>query len=170
MGAILAPAQGVVQGFEKEIQGIFDRTKDCVVRIKTIVPVRDAEKGTVLAEGLSVGTGFFIDGQGTILTASSVLNGADKAMVYWRGKTYEAQTVGQDPRTRVAMLKIEAKTPFLTTSDAEIKIGSMALAVGYPYEGPISTEYGFISDPNATRMTQLFAISHVRSSVRVQAG
>lgn len=163
-------AQSVVQGFEKEIEGIISRTKDCVVRIKALVPVRDANKGTVIAQGLSVGTGFFIDDQGTILTASSVLNGEDKAMVYWRGKAYEAQCLGQDSRTRVALLKIDAKTPLLPVGDAEMKIGSIALVVGYPYEGQISAEYGFISNPNDVRMPQLFAVTHIRSSARVQPG
>ena len=174
-------AQGVVQGLEKEIQSIFDRTKDAVVRIKTIVPVTDPSEKQVVAEGLSVGTGFFVGNDGLILTAASVLRGADRALVYWRGNSYEAQSLGSDLRTNLALLKIEAKTPSLPHgSPKDLKVGSMTFAVGFPMDGPISAEYGFVSDPtfisgfvsdqNATRMPQFVATSRIRTSVRVQPG
>jgi len=166
-----AATEGVMQGFEKEIQGIFDRTKDCVVQIKTILPVTDTQKGDVVAEALSVGTGFFSDHKGTIVTAASVLRGSTNAIVYWRGKAYEAQTIGQDPRTNLALLKIDAETPMLSVGDPEaLKVGSMALAVGYPADAPISAEYGFVSNTDAAQMPKFFATTHIRSSVHAQPG
>jgi serine protease DegS len=181
-----ALAQGVVQGLEKEMQAIFERTQDAVVRIKAIVPVTDANQKEVIAEGLSVGTGFFVDGNGLILTAASVLRGADRALVYWRGNTYEASSLGFDLRTNLALLRIEPKDlpgrpPVLPHGAPKaLKMGSMTLAVGFPMDGPISAEYGFVSDPtyisgfmsdkNATRMPQFVATSHIRTSVRVQPG
>ncbi len=179
--SLLAAQNGVMQGLESEIQSIFERTKDSVVRIKTIVPVTDSRKAEVVAEGLSVGTGFFVDGQGHIITAASVLRGADRAVVYWRGQTYEAQCLGSDLRTNLALLKIDAVTPSLPSGDPEaLKVGSMAFAVGYPLDGPVSAEYGFVSDPsfisgfvsdqNATHMPQFVATSRIRCSARVQPG
>ncbi|MCC7519505.1 MAG: serine protease [Verrucomicrobiae bacterium] len=176
-----ARAQSVVQGLEKDIQAIFDRTKDGVVRIKAIVPVTDGDRKEIVAEGLSVGTGFFVDGNGLILTAASVLRGADRALVYWRGNTYEAQALGQDLRTNVALLKLNAKTPSLPQGSPDaLKVGSMTFAVGFPMDGPISGEYGFVSDPtfisgsvsdkNAMRMPQFIVTSLIRCSVRVQPG
>jgi len=164
-------AQGVMQGFESEIQDIFDRTKDCVVQIKTILPVTDATKGNVVTEVLSIGTGFFVDNKGHILTTAGMLRGNANAVVYWRGKTFEAQSLGQDPRTNLALLKIEMETPCLPLGDPEaLKIGSMVLAVGYPLDGPISAEYGLVSNLDADQLPQIFATAHVRSSLRVQPG
>ncbi len=164
-------SQGVMEGFEKEIQGIFDRTKDCVVQIKTILPVTDVQKGDLVAEALSIGTGFFVDHKGMIVTAASVLRGSTSAVVYWRGKTYEAQTVGQDPSTNLALLKIDAETPCLPAGDPDsLKVGSMALAVGYPADAPISAEYGFVSNTDAAQTPKFFATTHIRSSVRAQPG
>lgn len=179
-------AQGVVQGLEREVQAILERTQDAVVRIKAIVPVADAARKGGGAEGLSIGTGFFVDGNGLILTAASVLRGVDRALVYWRGNTYEAQTLGFDIRTNLAMLRVDpkdlpAKPPVLPRgSPKTLKMGSMTLAVGFPMDGPLSVEYGFVSDPtfisgfmsdkNATRMPQFVATSHIRTSVRVQPG
>jgi len=163
--------QGVMQGFEQEIQGIFDRTKDSVVKIKTIVPVTDTRKGNLIAEGLSIGTGFFVDHRGYIFTASSVLRGSTSAIVYWRGKTYEAQSVGQDPRTNLALLKINAQTPSLPFGDPDaLRVGSLTLAVGYPMDAPISAEYGFVSNLDAVQMAHLLPIAPIRCSIRAQPG
>lgn len=166
-----AEAQSVMQGLEKEVKGICDRAKDSVVQIKTIIPVRDATKGDIVGEGLSAGTGFFVDNKGLILTAASVLRGSDKAIVYWRGKTYEGVSVGQDDQTNVALLKIDTATPCLPAGDPDgLKVGSMSLLVGYPENGQVTAEYGFVSEPDATRMPKFFTVTHIRSSVRAQRG
>ncbi len=165
------PSQGVMEGFEKEIQGIFERTKDSVVQIKTILPVTDVQKGDVVAEALSIGSGFFVNTNGMVMTAASVLHGCTNAVVYWRGKPHEAQVVGQDPRTNLALLKIDAETPCLPMGDPELlKVGSMALAVGYPADAPISAEYGFISNTDAAQTPRFFTTTHIRSSIRAQPG
>lgn len=160
-----------MQSLEGEIQGIFHRTTDSVVQVKTILPVNDPKTGKQISEALSIGTGFFVDNQGHLLTAASILRGSPSAVVYWRGQAYEAKSVGQDPRTNVALLKIDAETPFLTTGDPEaLKVGSMTLAVGFPADSPISVEYGFVSNTDAGQMIQGFATTHIRSSIHVQPG
>jgi S1-C subfamily serine protease len=165
------PATGVVQSFEQEIQNIFHRTTDSVVQVKTILAVKDALKGDVLTEALSIGTGFFVDSDGHILTAASVTRGSETAVVYWKGKAYEAKSIGQDPRTNLALLKIDARTPSLPIGNPdELRTGSLTLAVGYPADAPISAEYGFVSNADSTQMIHPFAITHIRSSVRVQPG
>lgn len=166
-----ACAQGVVQGFEKDIQGIFDRTKDSVVKIKTLLPVTDATKGVQITEALSYGTGFFMDGCGHILTAASVLRGSTNAVVYWRDKTYDAVSVGQDPRSNLALLKIESQTPLLPFGDPDaLKVGLLTLAVGYPMDDPISAEYGFVSNVDPVQMVKLLPIAPIRCSIRAQPG
>ena len=142
-----------------------------MVQIKTILPVTDAKAGNLIAEALSIGTGFFVDHKGHIFTAASVLRGSQTAMVYWNGKAYEAQSIGQDPRTNLALLKIKAETPCLPFGDPDsLRVGSMALAVGYSVDAPASAEYGYISHLGDAQMPGFFATTHIRSSVRVQPG
>lgn len=165
----LEASEGVIQAFENEIQGIFTRTKNSVVQIKTIPPIADSKKEDIDI-ALSIGTGFFVDNKGHVFTAASVLRGATNAIVYWNGKSYEAQLVGIDLRSNLALLKIDAQTPSLPFGDHEaLKVGSLALAVGFPADGPLSVEYGEISSLDAAN-TPIFAISHIRSSVHVHPG
>jgi serine protease Do len=160
-----------MQNLEKETQAVFERAKDAVVQIKTIVPVKDVQKGEVVGEGLSAGTGFFIDNKGLILTAASVLRGSEKAVVYWGGKSYEGQSLGQDDRTNVALVRIDATTPCLPVGDPEVlKAASVSMVVGYGVDGPASAECGFISDPDSTGMPKVFAVTHIRTSVRSRPG
>ena len=163
-------AQGVIEGLENEVQSVLQRAQDSIVRIKVIVPVTESSTKKVFP-GLSVGTGFFIDTQGHILTTASVPRGSKEVLVYWRGKAFEARYLGQDDRTNVSVLKIDATTPTLPIGEeSSLKAGAMTFVVGYPSDGSLSVEYGFISDPFATRMPHFLTTTHIRSSVRVQPG
>jgi serine protease Do len=167
----VAQAQSQMERMEGEIQEIFNRTKQSVVQIKTIVPVTDASKEKVITEGLSIGTGFFADKKGLIFTAASVLRGCTNAVVYWQGKSYEGKVIGQDARSNFALLTIETETPSLSLGDPDaLKVGSASLAVGYPADGSVAVEYGNICNLDAAQLPQRFAITHIRSSIRAQPG
>jgi S1-C subfamily serine protease len=111
-----------------------------------------------------------VDDHGTILTAATVLRGQTQAIVYWRNKAYEAKVMGEDQRTNLALLKIEDQTPFLKSSEISPKIGSRVLAVGFPYDGSIAVEHGYIWESDPVRTPITFATTHICSSVRVQPG
>ena len=59
-----------------------------------------------------------IDPEGYVVTNNHVIDGADEIMVTLRdGKAYEASLIGADPRTDLALLKVEAEEPLpLSTS------------------------------------------------------
>jgi serine protease Do len=88
----------------------------------------------------SLGSGFVVDKDGYILTNRHVIEGADEVSVSFPdGKRYEAKIVGQDARTDVALIKIEAKQPLtpvpLGDSD-KLEVGEWVLAVGNPFGLP----------------------------------
>src|SRR3954449_9807938 len=60
--------------------------------------------------GIATGSGFVIDGEGHILTNNHVIEGAEKVEVKLGDseKEYEAEVVGTDPGTDIALLKVEA--------------------------------------------------------------
>ena len=83
-----------------------------------------------------VGTGMIIDAQGNILTNNHVVGGASKVQVLLAdGSRYEARVVGTDPKTDLAVVKIEARKPLphvnFGNSDA-VEVGEWVVAIGHP--------------------------------------
>jgi serine protease Do len=82
------------------------------------------------------GSGFFISADGFAVTNNHVVDGADKVEVITDdGKTYKAKVIGTDPRTDVALIKVEGGSdfPFAKLSDGKPRIGDWVLAVGNPF-------------------------------------
>src|SRR4051812_47082155 len=82
------------------------------------------------------GSGFFISPDGYAVTNNHVVDGADKVEVTTdEGKTYTAKVIGTDPRTDVALIKVEGGSnfPFAKLSDSKPRIGDWVLAVGNPF-------------------------------------
>jgi serine protease Do len=82
------------------------------------------------------GSGFFISPDGYAVTNNHVVEGADKVEVTTDdGKTYSAKVIGTDPRTDLALIKVEGGSNFqyakLATGKA--RIGDWVLAVGNPF-------------------------------------
>ncbi|RZN28600.1 Do family serine endopeptidase [Bradyrhizobium sp. Leo121] len=82
------------------------------------------------------GSGFFISADGFAVTNNHVVDGADKVEVTTDdGKTYSAKVIGTDPRTDLALVKVEGGSnfPFAKLSDTKPRIGDWVLAVGNPF-------------------------------------
>jgi serine protease Do len=82
------------------------------------------------------GSGFFISADGYAVTNNHVVDSADKVEVTTDdGKTYTAKVIGTDPRTDVALIKVEGGSnfPFAKLSDSKPRIGDWVLAVGNPF-------------------------------------
>ena len=83
------------------------------------------------------GSGFLIDAEGYIVTNHHVIDGADQVAVTMNdGTKYEAQVVGRDDKTDLALLKIETDgpMPFVDLGDSTAaRVGDWVLAVGNPF-------------------------------------
>jgi serine protease Do len=82
------------------------------------------------------GSGFFISADGYAVTNNHVVDGADKVEVNTDdGKTYAAKVIGTDPRTDLALIKVDGRTdfPFAKLADGKPRIGDWVLAVGNPF-------------------------------------
>ena len=82
------------------------------------------------------GSGFFISSDGFAVTNNHVVDGADKVEVTTdAGKIYTARVIGTDPRTDLALIKVEsgADFPFAKLSEGKARIGDWVLAVGNPF-------------------------------------
>jgi len=95
----------------------------------------------------AMGSGFMVSSDGYILTNNHVVDGADKIIVNLNdGNEHEAKLMGTDPRSDLALLKIEAKNlPFVKFSQQPVKVGEWVLAIGSPFGLDYSVSQGIIS-------------------------
>lgn len=84
----------------------------------------------------SLGSGVVVNPDGYILTNSHVVSGASDVEVFTQDrKKFKAKVIGADPRTDVAVLKIDASNlPTLTLGDSsKLKVGDIVFAIGDPF-------------------------------------
>ena len=86
----------------------------------------------------SLGSGFIIDETGYIITNNHVIDNAEKIMVILYDDTsFEAKVVGKDPKTDVALLKIEPKKTKLKAvkfaDSNDLRVGDWVMAIGNPF-------------------------------------
>ncbi|MFW6011589.1 MAG: DegQ family serine endoprotease [Desulfosalsimonas sp.] len=97
----------------------------------------------------SLGSGFIMDKQGHIVTNNHVIENADKIQVKLKnGREYDAEIIGSDPNTDLALIKIETddELPVLEFGDSEeIRIGEWVLAIGNPFGLDHTITAGIIS-------------------------
>jgi serine protease Do len=81
------------------------------------------------------GSGFFVSGDGYIVTNNHVVERATEVDITTDdGKTYTAKVVGADPRTDVALLKVDGHDfPWVKFSTTAPRVGDWVLAVGNPF-------------------------------------
>ncbi|MBU1077643.1 MAG: DegQ family serine endoprotease [Spirochaetes bacterium] len=97
----------------------------------------------------ALGTGVIIDEDGFILTNFHVVQNATKIKVKLsNGKEYKARVIGTDPRSDLALLKIDVKeklTPAPIGDSDEIEIGDWGIAIGNPFALGHTFTVGIIS-------------------------
>jgi serine protease Do len=99
----------------------------------------------------ALGSGFFISADGYAVTNNHVIDGASKVEVVTDGgKTHRAKVVGTDPKTDLALLKVEGRNdfPFVKMAPSMPKIGEWVLAVGNPYGLGGTVTAGIVSAEN----------------------
>ena len=82
------------------------------------------------------GSGFFITSDGYAVTNNHVVENAQTVEIRTDdAKTYSAKVIGTDPRTDVALIKVEGRSdfPYVKLADKAPRIGDWVLAVGNPF-------------------------------------
>lgn len=108
-------------------------------------PERDRDNGP----RRGAGTGFLIDAGGLILTNHHVIDGAERIMVRLTdGRTLRARTVGSDPDTDIALIKVESSRPlpFAPLGDSDsLRVGEWVVAIGNPLAYEHTVTVGVVS-------------------------
>ena len=96
-----------------------------------------------------LGSGFIIATNGTILTNYHVVNEAQKISVTLSdGKTYDAQVIGKDQKTDIAVIRIDAgrELPAVTLGDSDqLEVGEWVMAIGNPFGLDHTVTSGIVS-------------------------
>jgi S1-C subfamily serine protease len=139
---------------ENTVVSLYDRNIPAVVEIETVLETTPGTFGPFqfnIPNQRGQGSGFFIDGEGHILTNNHVVENAKTVSVtLHNSKKVEAKVVGTDPQNDLALLQVSIdkldKVTFLPLGDSDnIKPGQMAIAMGTPYGLEGSVTVGVIS-------------------------
>lgn len=99
-------------------------------------------------KGVQLGSGFFIDSSGYVVTNNHVIDNTEEIEVITNdGVSYPAKLIGVDPRTDIALLKVDVnKYPSLKWGDSDkLRVGDWVLAIGNPHGLSSSVSLGIVS-------------------------
>lgn len=100
----------------------------------------------------ALGSGFVISGDGYIITNNHVIDGADEIQIeFFSGDKLDAKLIGTDPKTDIALLKVESDDalPFVSLGDSDkMRVGDWVMAMGNPLGQGFSVSAGIISARN----------------------
>lgn len=154
--------QSVLESVSNEIQGIFARSRDAIVRIEA------EDDGGAMA-----GTGFFIEPNGVLITSYAVLGESEEIFAIIGDDRVPLKRLMADRRSGIAILKADTDKPtsFLRLGKANrLGIGAMVIAIGYPLEFPLSPSFGVVSGFDMGHGGRFFAARHIRATAPVQRG
>ena len=147
------------------VNEIYERAAPGVVQIASTSGTADTFSGGLSPSAL--GSGFVVDKAGHIVTNFHVVDGADEIRVSFSNRdTVEAELVGTDPSTDLAVLRVDssasALTPLPLGDSDEVRVGDPVVAIGNPFgldrtatAGIVSALQRLITAPND------FTIDHV---------
>lgn len=151
----------ILDAYSRTVVNVANKVSNAVVHLKVQKkqaqanrrpappPGRDGQEGT--------GSGFIISSDGFVVTNSHVVNGAERIDGMLRdGRTFQAQVVGDDPATDIAVVKVDADnlTALQFGASDRLQVGQIAIAIGNPFGFQYSVTAGVVSALGRTLRTQ----------------
>lgn len=152
--------KSVSDTISEAVRGVFCERRDSVVKVRA----RDGF-------GLRFGSGFFVDPAGTIYTHAGIVMKAEEVTVIHSGRELPAKVLVVDPRSGIAILKVECNSPFIPLGDSNaVEMGTPVVAVGYPQDLGASPSFGIVAGFDRQYLGQYFCTTHIRANLPVQEG
>jgi serine protease Do len=153
-------AQAVANGIQADLHDIYEHTKGAIVRVEA-----QDEHGRIS------GSGFLVDPSGTIYTAYEVGGDSHDIIAEFGSKRYPARRLVADSRSGVAVLKIDATTPFLPLgSSDDLQIATPVMIIGYPMDLPATPTFGIIGGFDLKYLDRYFCTTLIRANLSAQRG
>lgn len=145
--------------------------------INTVVEITSTSSSTQsfygVSESTSKGSGVIISSDGYIVTNAHVVEGATSVSVkLYNDKEYDAQIIGSDTRSDVALLKINEtglEYSYLADSD-ELELGQDVIVIGNPLGLGISCSNGIISATDVEVIINNYPMSLLQTNAAVNEG
>ena len=165
------PIEDVPSGDQKTAKEIYDQAKQSVVGIVIY------DKNADLAEGaLSQGSGVVVTENGYIMTNAHVINNSKEykvKVVLSNDEEYDAQVVGFDTRTDLAVVKIDKTglVPATFGNSDQLAVGDWVLAIGNPggLDFSSSLTRGIVSAVNRTVGTDT-TVKYIQTDAAINPG
>ncbi len=129
--------------------------------------------GTTTSEATNLGSGVIISSDGYIVTNRHVVKEAKKVSVSLQnGETYEAQIIGEDSKTDLALLKIDATDldyALLVDSDT-LKLGQEVVAIGNGLGKGTASSNGIISALNREVTIDKYTMTLILTNAEINNG
>lgn len=123
-------------------------------------------------ERQSLGSGFIISDDGYVMTNAHVVQDADEILVRLNDRReLNAEVIGSDPQTDVALLKIDASDlPTLSLGDSDVlRVGEWVAAIGSPFGFDHSVTAGIVSAINRTLPRDAY-VPFIQTDVAINPG
>ena len=160
LGATRLLGQQGLNSISSEVARVFESAKNAVVRIQA-----EDEHGKL------AGTGFFIDPNGTIMTAYAVGGESRDIIVEYGANRYPAERLVADPRSGIAILRLTATTPWLPIGNSdELQMASPIVTIGYPMDLSVTPTFGMIGGFDLKYLNQYFSTTLIRANIAAQRG
>ncbi len=130
------------------------------------------EGGAEDFDAQSLGSGFIIDKAGYIITNNHVVKDAEEIIVRLKDRReLMAKVVGQDARSDIALLKVEAgNLPVVTIGNSDkLKVGEWSMAIGSPFGFDHSVSVGIISAIGRTLPKESY-VPFIQTDVAINPG
>jgi serine protease Do len=145
---------------QQSIQSVFSKCRSAVVRIEAVDH-----------QGQLSGTGFFIDPNGTLYTCYSVGGESRDIQVTLGKQRYTARRLVGDRRSGIAILKIDAETPFLPFGHSrQLPLAAPVVSIGFPMDLPLTPTFGTVAGFDLKHQDRFFVTTHLRANIAVQRG
>ena len=186
--------QAVLRAMEEAFTAVADRVTPAVVNVSTVAhknPSASQEELERFREFFgeefyeryfrrrredprASGSGVVVDPAGYILTNNHVIENASEIMVRLSdSRKFTARLVGRDPKTDLAVLKIDAPAPLpaaeLGDSD-RLRVGQWAIAIGNPFGLDRTVTVGIISATARTRVGVATYESFIQTDASINPG
>jgi putative serine protease PepD len=148
--AATTAAQHAVASTTLSIADIYQRARKGVVEITVTSSGSSGPFGGGAPSQQAQGSGFVYDAQGHVVTNQHVVDGAQSVRVqFWNNASYDAQVVGTDPSTDLAVLKVDAPASLLAPlqlgDSGAIEVGDGVVAIGSPFGLEETVTSGIVS-------------------------
>lgn len=167
-----SPALGA-SALQQDLYKVFQKNKDCVVKIYSQRNIHiKSENGASLRKTLGVGSGFITGIDGTVVTSAYATYAAEKIWVEWKGKLMDAECVGFDPLTTLAVLKVaggfqtkQVRATYLNANAPLAEPATMLMLISYELGLPPAPRTGLLTAHNIEFGGVLLPTVYMRTNI-----